>query len=229
MNRSELDLIKKALLDIEKYEVERLESFPHIDTANYPEYDRHIEMIIASEERSSKVISPRKIIAILVAAALLLSTAITVFAYREPIFKFFEEIFEAFTRFSLIDNEPDPELIQEGVYLPTYLPEGFEQTSFMEKESLIQTAWIEETDRIILKQRILYNNNITLDTEKVDYEIINVNDTVFYYYLKNNNHQLLWSNSKYSFTLWCTTGISREEALKIAQSLAIKPQEDTNE
>ncbi len=227
MNKSELILIKKALLDVEKYEIKRLESFPHVDSSKYPEYDKHIELIIATEERknSNVHIPPKKLIAILVAAALLLSTAITVFAYHEPIFSFFEEIFEKFTRFSSIEDEATPEPIQEeGVYLPTYLPTGFEQTNFVEKESLIQTIWTGENDRIILKQNILHNINITLDTEENDYEKIHVDNTVFYYTVKNNVHQLLWSNTKYSFTLWCTSGITREEAIKIAQSLTVQSQ-----
>ena len=180
--------------------------------------------MISREESNitNKHIKLNRRITILIAATLILSLVITACAFFKPISNFIEEVFTKFTRFSSIEDEATPEPIQEdGVYLPAHLPAGFEQTNFVEKESLIQTIWTCENDRIILKQNILQNINITLDTEDNDYEKIYIDNTVFYYTVKNNVHQLIWSNSKYSFTLWCTSGITREEAVEIAESLKV--------
>ena len=148
--------------------------------------------------------------------------AVTAFAFHEPIFSFFEEVFETFTRFTSSETALQP--IEEGIYYPSYLPEGYTKFNSVTQESFTQTIWVNEKERIILKQVIIDHRTFTLDTEENNYEIINSDNINIYCIEKNNVITLTWYNEKYSYTLWCTSGITRQEAIKIAQSLTVQSQ-----
>lgn len=218
MNKKDLALIKKALSDIDNYDIKRLNAFPTLQIPNAEEFDRKM-LAIGYDCSSKKPFSIKKRIIILIAAAFLLSLSATAYAFRENIKDFFLKKYNGNGATFSYEYE-NPTKVTEGIFHPTWLPEGFTEVSYSESDIKIQTIWLNKTDRIVLMQNKL-SGSISFDTENSNYERLIINDQTYYYIFKNNTQSLFWMNDKYSFTLWCTD-LTKEDVFKIATSLKLK-------
>ena len=72
MTKRELSVIKQAFMDIDGYEARRLKAFPSKDIINIDEFDKRM-LSVADKHSKSKAFSTKKLIAAIIAAALLLS------------------------------------------------------------------------------------------------------------------------------------------------------------
>lgn len=71
----------------------------------------------------------KRVIAVLIAAALLLAGGLTVYAKRDAIVRFVKQIFDGYTEGSYIEepgNEAAVPDVIEQEYMPTYIPKGYE-------------------------------------------------------------------------------------------------------
>ena len=218
MDKNSLAIIKRALNDIDKYEIKRMEPRAIHNMPDAEKFDEKVLAIIA-KNRTTRSFSSKRFIAALIAAAILLSAAITVYAFREPIKDFFIEKFGTHDRYSYNGATPSP--IADGIYQPTWLPNDYKQTTYNESVYAVQTMWSDGANRIILNQKTASTSSGSFDTENAENEIITINSQKYYYTSKNGVHSLVWMNEKYIFTLWCTN-ITKDDALKIATSLKVE-------
>ena len=218
MNKSELEIIKRAIADVDRFEIERLDSLPTV-TVSDEENFRGSVLAIPENVTPKSRISGKKLIIVLIAAAVLISSIITAYAFREPIKDFFiKKSNDESTTFSY--ESDNPIVVTEGIFMPSWLPEGYTKTTQNESVFKIQTAWVKDKDRIFLTQSSL-SGDLTFDTEDSNYEEIIISNQKYHYISKNGVQSIIWMTEKYSFTLWCTN-ITKEDALKIATSLKVE-------
>lgn len=222
MNKNELIIIKRAFEDIDNYEIKRLEAFSSLEMPNSKDFDNKI-LSISTSSKTGKGYSTKKLITALVAATLLISAAISAYAFKEQIQSFFKDFFieESETHNQYSYETKEPQEITEGIYMPDWLPEGYSESAHNETEYLSTTTWVKENNRIILRQKSLSDTGGSFDTENAEYEEIILNSQKYYYIFKNNQHSLIWMNDYYTFTLWCAN-MSKNDVLKIATSMKIK-------
>ena len=211
MNENNIALFKLALTEGLSNRIDRQISECTEDVVTSPAHDRAMNKIItASERRSSSSARLKRVIAILVAAALLLTGCAVI--YREQIKDFIEEIYESFLALNYEDNVGTDEEIKD-VYKPTYLPDGYS----LEKGKIHSTK-IKYTyknfagNKISYEQRVLDAVVFYADVESGYREVL---DGIAGYdiYCKETNEHIyyIWNDGKYMFKLTVDSAISIEE------------------
>lgn len=215
MNKNETALIKKALLHIETNEVSLMESFPKIDLPHSRQYTEYMEGLVFSNSavKDKRGFSKKKLLACIIAAILALVTACT---FREPILDFFEKAYESFTKLST--NEDAGKEIT-AVYMPDYIPDGYEIISESKNKIGVSVIWSNGNERITYNQSPLNNENILIDTGSNDYVCLYIEKQPVYYIYQNNTYFFIWENGDYTFKLKCSDTIIMEEIEKIISSI----------
>lgn len=126
-----------------------------------PRFERKMRRLIRAEAKGYwKLIDTAAKRAVLVAAliAALLSTALAIRPVRQRVIQFFVEVYEEyfeirFGREERGDIDPNPHTMER--YTLTEIPDGYEETRFMEYEQFLRTDWENENgDKIILQQEL---------------------------------------------------------------------------
>ena len=216
MTKSNLQLIKKALLTVELEETKIFDSIPLTDVTHTQEYINTIDNFLTSTCQHSVFNLKKRIIAALIAAAVLIFA--TACAFREPIAEFFIDIYEKYTSFST-NNEKNRKI--DEVYSPLYIPHGYDLTSRTISTTDVNTYWSDGTHQIILFQSPNGIQNTIMDTENEDYQQVEVNSLTVYYIFKHNTYICLWENDKYVFSLSCSGSLEIDVIKEIISSFDI--------
>ena len=135
-----------------------------------------MKAIIKGYDTNRKVWAPRtrKIVAILVAAALLLVSCAII--YRNEIRDFIEEIYESFAIVTYSDEENE-EMIIEEVYVLTYLPEGYTLDKTEIASVVSRSAFLNsDGDTILFDQYILDSSNFYVDIENGYQRVVGIDN-----------------------------------------------------
>ena len=221
MTKNEILLIKKALLHVEMKEVKCMESFPQIDLPHSKQYIENMASITCRTKtvKNKKSSFKKKLLVAVIAALLALLTAC---ALAKPISDLIVEVHEKYIRFST--SKEGHTTITE-VYMPTYIPEGYEITSESITEKYV-TVYVSNGSYTILYEQTPFNNKwgIRFDTEDVGYDIMYVENLSVYYTVKYNDCMLLWESNDYFFKLRCPDTLSLEEIEKIISGIDKQPE-----
>ena len=218
MTAENLKLIKDALYFVAKEENEAIEraiaNSPKPPESLYQRCDEKAREII--EER--KAFPFKKAIAILIAAALLLTSCAIV--YRDEIRGFIEEVTEHFTKLSHSDEATGGGAIEE-IYEFTYVPEGYVLEESNANPLLIQSIFCNSDNKLFLEQRVLDSTLFFVDTE--DYETILVVKTYDVYYKTfDGRHYYLWNDGKYAIKITSDSVLPDEELISIINGVKAK-------
>ncbi len=218
MTANEISLIRQALLIVELREVHRMDSFPNIDAVHSTEYLENMSKLTTMKKHESTHItfSKRKLIACIIAAALLLFA--TACAFYEPILNYFQEVFGTFTKFS---TDEDVDQVIEETYVPQYIPEGYTKTSQSNNKIAVSITWENGEDKIIYYQNPGNKESTLVDTENSEYSALSIKEQTYHCYFKNNTYIFLWENDHYSFKLKCYDTLSLDEIKKILGSVTV--------
>lgn len=145
-------------------------------------------------------------------------TILSVDALRNNVFDFLVNIYEDFIAIfynnSLEDNS-DKKI--EEIYVPQYLPEGFEIILNDNRKTVVLQIYSDAKDNRIIFEQIVYSIELIVDTENREYENIDINGNTGLFYIDRGINHLIWNDSKYNFQL--KAPISKEEMIKIAESI----------
>lgn len=219
MDKSNLELFKQA---ISEGLSEKFDSIVDNCTEEIVCSDRHklaMRTIIYGKADTKKSLSPKmkRIIAILVAAALLLTSCGIIF--RNEIREVFEEFFVKLTYSSEITSGN----IIEEIYELTYLPEGYHLIEKQERPLHIKWKYANETnDMIKFEQRVLDESGFAVDSESGYSQIKEIEEYDVYYRFTDKYHYYIWHNSKYSFIVNSTAPLSNEQIVLIIEG-AVTP------
>jgi hypothetical protein len=138
----------------------------------------------------------KHIIAIIVAAALLLTSCGIIF--RNEIREIVDEFF---AKYVYSGDETSTDAIEE-VYELTYLPEGYTFENEIITPLCVQYILVDENDNIIkFEQRILDRSDFTVDSESGYSEIKEIEEYDVYYRLTDKYHNYIWNDGKYAMSI----------------------------
>jgi hypothetical protein len=208
MDKSNLELFKQA---ISEGLSEKFDSIVDNCTEEIVCSDRHklaMRTIIYGKADTKKALSPKmkRIIAIIVAAALLLTSCGIIF--RNEIREVFEEFFVKLT----YSGDVTSGNIIEQIYELTYLPEGYNLTYKNVRPLRIKWEYTNETnDMIQFEQHITGGSEFAVDSESGYSQIKEIKEYDVYYRFTEEYHNYIWSNNKYTFHLTSDQKLSNEE------------------
>lgn len=219
MDKSNLALFKQA---ISEGLSEKFDSVVDSCTEEIVCSDQHklaMRTIIYGKADTKKALSPKmkRIIAIIVAAALLLTSCGIIF--RNEIREVIEEFF---VKLTYSGDGMGSDTIEE-VYELTYLPEGY----ILDTKNISYTAtkfeYINSTGNYIyFEQHTIDGSEVAVDNEIGYSQIKEIKEYNVYYRFTDKYHYYIWHNSKYSFKINSTTPLSNEQIVLIIEG-AVTP------
>lgn len=219
MDKKDLELFKQAIDEGFSNRFDKLAAACTEEIVCSEKHNLAMRAIIYGKADTKRTWSPRmkRIVAILVAAALLLTSCGIIF--RNEIREVFEELFVKLS----FDSDDDYNKIIEEIYVLTYLPEGYA----LEKENISNTVvtyiFVNSTnDRLFFEQRVINGSDFIIDNESgysiiqeiEKYEVYQINNNIEYFYV--------WKKENYSIKIKSNIKISNEEILHIIEGITVK-------
>ncbi len=216
MGKSELEIIREVLQTVDELEVRELKKLPTVDIPHSEEFTRNMEKLLAGDWEWKRRSRARVPIAAAIAAAVLLSLTITAVAFGDRISNFFEEVFDRYTNLEKNDASTD---FLDKIYLPTYIPEGYEQTCYSVGLVTLDVTWEKDTEQIVYSQSALNVGNLTIDTEGSECTTVTVEGVSIRRVIKNGTYLLVWEDGSYCYQLQCPAELSWEQIEMIIESI----------
>lgn len=160
-------------------------------------------------------------VATIVIALFLGATIVTfsVEALRQPVVRFFTEVFETFTRVIFMDDTFEPAPVEMEKKVPSYIPEGYVVESERITDSLYKVTYFnsELDDRFYYRQEFNTGRVFEMDTEGSGYRIVALRQLEGVVNENKGKITLMFTDEQYSYSLYGT--VSQEELIKIAESI----------
>lgn len=222
MNNNRLAL---AFEEVERREIGRLPSDDKIVWKPSAEFERKMAKLL-KEERTPlwQLINTRAKRAVCIVLVILaaLGASMSIKAVREPVVRFFVEIYEAFARITQPQQSETP---LETIYtLPRdMLPEGYE----LSREKATPTFYREEYTAadgrtIHFYQGVMSSTSVTVDKEGTSVLEIFVGTYEGRYYKSKNTINLIWSDGTYLFNVIAPDTFEIGELVRLAENLREK-------
>lgn len=218
-NNDNLELFKKA---VEEGLLNKIDSIANGCNEEVVCSEKHrlaIRTIMYGKIEKHKKLSPktRRIIAILVAAALILTSCGIIF--RDEMRMIFKEFYV-----SVVSSENDVkgQLIEE-IYEPSYIPEGY----ILEEEAVSMSEvyyayYNSEGEMLTFSQSPLNGTIYNYDTENSTTTPIVIDGITFYHTIATIREYYLWNDGKYVFEISSSAGLSTDELKLMINGLKIK-------
>ena len=219
MDKTNLELFKQALNEAVSNKFDNMAASCTEEIICSEKHNLAMRTIIYGKTNFQRVWSPRmkRIIAILVAAALLLTSCCIIF--RNEIREIFKDLFASIT---FREDESKVDTI-EDIYQLEYVPDGY----FLEEENIsplsVVDKFVDINGNVIkFKQSILNNIDFVIDSESGYSQIVDVNKYDVYYRSTDTFHYYIWNDSEYALTLRSTAPLSNETIILIIEGITIK-------
>ena len=219
MAKSNLELFKQALNEAVSNKFDKMADECTEEIIYSERHKLAMRTIIYGKIDTKRVLSPKmkRIIAILIAVALLLTSCGIIF--RNEICEIFKEFFVSLT---YVGDEASPLIIKE-VYTLSYVPEEYS----LEKESIttvrVRYEYENEDGEILsFEQRALSHSDYYIDSESGYSKITEIEKHEIYQRFTNGFYHYAWSDEKYSLKLRSTRQLSNEEIISILDGIKTK-------
>lgn len=219
MNKKDLELFKQAIDEGISNKFDKLAAACTEEIVCSERHNLAMQAIVYGKIDTKRTWSPRmkRIVAILVAAALLLTSCGIIF--RNEIREVFEELF---VELSYEGNKSGSKTI-ENVYRLEYVPLGYVLVNEKVEPLKVNYKYSNEKgDEIQFEQRILDETYFIFDSESGYSEFYTVNDLNIYYRFTNKMHCYIWSDDNYTLYLKSSKAISKEEIVLIIVKMSTK-------
>ncbi|MBR7098599.1 MAG: DUF4367 domain-containing protein [Clostridia bacterium] len=225
MTDRQINLIKDALLTVERRELKALKSLDGEGFEPSQAYCDHMQRLIRKETHWTRPFvrnKTRKTLTLLVAATLIIASLLSVSAIREPIVKYMKTAYEKFTHFFFEEDSSEYDTIIETSYAPTWIPEEYLETSVEKTLTHIRYKWDKNDDRIFFSQKVIGINSVHLNTEMENYTPMERNGQIYYYNESVDVYCYIWTIDNYAFNLVCEN-MEKDDVLKILDSIQPVP------
>lgn len=219
MDKSNLELFKQALNEAISNKFDKMAAECTEEITCSERHKLAMRTIVYGKTDTRRVWSPKmkRIVAILVAAALLLTSCGIIF--RNEIREIFENFF---VKLSYSESDATGAEIEE-IYELTYLPEGFYLEDKMNSPTISHIAFTNpQGDKIYFDQRLLDGASFLVDSEIGYAKMIDIKNHDVYYRYTNKYHYYLWNDGKYSMNLKTNNELSVEDIILILDGIASK-------
>ena len=173
---------------------------------------RIMETFCAYKSRKVK----RRILIALLAAVLAVLASCTAYANRDKIASFVEKFYDGHVGVSFGDIPEDAPTEILEVYMPSYIPEGYEIADLQSNAARVRMLWKnEQGEHINFTQNLLKGNLNGWDLEDADPKILTINGIAVYCARYENTNSYMWNDGKYAYKLTTTEGFTDEEVEKL--------------
>ena len=214
MTKSEISIIRKALLKIDEWERNYYAKLPEVNRTPSEKYLSSIQSLFTKKHESR--FTPRRAAAIIIIAALIAGLVGCAFVFRKPILNFIEEKWGDDTKMTLPDGYKQK---IEVAYMPLYMPEGYVQVERVIDDYIVFNTYKTGDKFIVYNQHVGYNSSMIYDTEDAPYEVAYIGDQAVYYISKYNDYGLIWEDGDYSYSMTIPNELPWEEVEKIILSI----------
>ena len=220
--------LRTALLEICGNYWENVERAPEEDVWYSPELEKKMEKLLKRRSRpwyECFNTTFKKVCAACLLVAVLFGALMSCKPIREPVIKFFQNIYEQFTEFWVDDGNvlEVPKIIEEETTL-SYIPNGYElseKQGIVGKDIALKTVWEDDNGKKIILKQVSLGAKITFDCENLVPEIYSENEIEIFLVKNHNEWFAFWNTDKYSYSL-IAQGVSKEEVLNIVKSFAVE-------
>ena len=219
MDKSNLELFKQALNEAVSNKFDKMADKCTEEIVCSERHKLAMRTIIYGKADTSRAWSPRvkRIIAILVAAALILTSCGIIF--RNQIREIFEEFY---VKLTYEGNEESNKNIDE-VYVLGYVPEGY----VLEREKVeslrITYKFVNETgDALYFEQRALTNSEYYIDSESGYSKIEDIVNYEIYYRNINGMNCYISNDGKYIITFITSEKLTTEHIILMLDGITTK-------
>ena len=218
-NTNDLQLFKQALNKgvSNKFNAMAAECIDTIECSEH--HTRTMQTIVYDTPRAKHTgtSKKRRLIALLVAAALLLTGCGILF--RHEIREIFEDLYVKLVYES--DEEANTRI--KEVYVLGYVPDGFALEKETIEKTFVQYKFKNESGEILLfEQRALTNSAYYIDSESGFSKIEEIDEYEIYYRSTGENHLYVWNSDEYHLEIKASVPLLNEDIVLIFESLTTK-------
>ena len=214
-----MQALKEALRVSILLDLAKIDAVPQV---KFSDSDTFLSEIYKRYEKNKKTknhFTGKQLLAVIIAAIIIIASAVTAVAFKEKILNFFERKEDTHTSLNSPGGDGTNEEIKE-VFLPTYIPEKFHLKSHESNCLFVLTYWTNGEKTIRLKQAPIMENERTLDTENGDYIEAVFGQQPIYYIVKHNAFNAVWHTEDYVYNFSAPYSLGLDELEKIIASIS---------
>lgn len=217
--------LRDAFIEAKRIKLSGIPKDEDIDWTPSPRFERKINRLIKNSRKSywPLINTPLKKVAVAAMVIIMLfGFTMSIEAAREAVVDYIITVYEKYTGifFDVDDKDLNVPKTIEQKYMVTALPEGYTLSSKDEMDFRRKFIWTNEKgEDIIFEQSVLHNTSMTLDTEDAPFKYVKVGQYTAIYSTKRNMQTVIWDNGKYLFIINCTTSVSYEDVIRMAESV----------
>ncbi len=176
--------------------------------------------LIRSSNLNEKKRSRGRLIAALVAAALLL-VGCTAYVYRKQIGSFVETIFDEWIRVDFEDDSGEYINVIEDVYELSFIPEGYELDVESVDDVGVTYIYYDENNNFIMYDQtpLGASNTLDIDNDTNEVSVFEHNEIEIYVRVNETTRHYIWRDENYMMSLVCSNIIQENEVLKIIDGI----------
>ena len=219
MDKSNLELFKQALNEAVSNKFDKMADECTEEIVYSERHKLAMRTIVYGKADTKRVWSPKmkRIIAILIAAALLLTSCGIIF--RNEIREVFEEFF---VKLTYDGDDKSSDLIDE-VYSLSYVPEGYVLKRESATNMYVNYKFENQNgDYIKFEQRAITSSDFYIDIEQGYSQINEIEKFDVYYRYTEKNHHYAWNDGKYSIKIKTNTKLSVDEIILLINGITTK-------
>ena len=221
MNESNLTLFKQALCEGLSNRIDHLMSECNEEVHCSRRHTIAMRTIVYGKIGEKRTITPktRWIIAILVSAAIILTSCAIV--YRDRIIRIIKYIPDYVMGLTYSEEDSKGALI-ETAYELTYVPEGYVLTESISSPSIVKYVFVSaKGEKIHFVQKPIQGTVLFIDEENLNI-ILTHNECDIYYSVTNEQHSYLWNDGKYIINLLSDIKLTNEAVMSIIDGIKVK-------
>ena len=222
MDKNNLELFKQAVAEGFSNKIDSIASSYTEEIVCSEQHEIAMRTIIHGKigEKTAKSLKTKRIIAILIAAALLLTSCGIIF--RNEIRDIFESIYDFFVAVSYTEEDSDGETIEE-IYKLGYVPEGYSLEKEITTPVFIRYKFTNQNgDYLWFEQTLIDGTDFVVDSESGYTKILDVENYEIYYRSTDKKHFYIWNDGKYSIKLSSSTELSNDIIISVVKGIVIK-------
>lgn len=219
MEKSNLELLKQAINEGLSNKLELIASSCADEIVCSEKHNIVMRTIIYGKIKKHRKLSPkaRQIIAILIAAALILTGCGIIF--RDELSMAFRKFYVSITS---SNNDVSSQLIEE-IYELSYIPDGYHLDSSTVSQAEVGYIYYNENgDILTFYQNPLNGTTYNYDTENSTTTKIYINGIAIYHTDSETCHFYLWNDDVYGFEIASAIELSHEELALMINGIKIK-------
>lgn len=221
MKNNDRELFKKALSEAmaQKYD-EELSECEENAVCSQKHYDKMQKIIGRNICRPKKRLTKKSLIAIIVAAALLLTGCTAAYIYRDEIRDFVEEIYEEFIKLTYDEEDKTSGTGIKQSYELRYVPEGYEKIT--EKITPLYVYYEYENEdgvKLTFTQSPIDGSNFYFDNEQGNTVVYEYREYKIYCRVLDSTYHYTWNDGIYSLTINSQFALTNDELNNIIDGI----------